>query len=292
MQRITRVALAATALVVSLAPVTVHAQLGLKDRLKKAAEQAAGRKASEVAGIPVDPKRYDAATIGTPFDATSLESTLRGLRAIVAQRDEARTLVRDANATATAGTAGRERAQHDRERKRIAECRHEWMGRTMHERVQQADRRLRAPSTPDAKIEAWENARMAHDRERAATYGESDSTDMWASTRELLRKHGGMHVTPEEDEAALVKACGVLPAGGAGARADSLRARARELEQSATDAGVRASGMTATRFALARERLLTYAADVASRKPGLWSPEERRLLDARRSEIEAALRGA
>ena len=285
-------ALLGAGVLASLAPVAVHAQRGIGDRIRRAAEQAAGRKAGEVAGTPADPRRYDAATIGTPFDAASLEATLRGLRAAAAQREASRALLRQASGTATEGVAGRERAEQRKARERIAECRWEWMSQAMHERVQQADRRLRAPSTPDAKIEAWENARMAHDSERLARFERADTAGGWALTRELLRKHGGTNVTEADDEAALAKACGAPPASGAGARADSLRERARELERSATDSAVRASGMTATRFALARERLLTYVSDAASRKPGLWSTEERRLLDGRRSEIEAALRGA
>jgi hypothetical protein len=55
---------------------------------------------------------------------------------------------------------------------------------------------------------------------------------------------------------------------------------------------VHASGMTATRFALARERLLTFVSDAAGGKTGFWSPGERKLLEGRRSEIETALRGA
>ena len=282
----------AVACLATLAPVVAQAQRGIGARIRQAAEAAAARKASSTVATPVDPKRYDQAVIGTPFDASSLDATLRGLRAIAAQREESQALMREANALASEGAASNEQSQLRRERERIAECRYDWMQKTMYERLQQAERHVRAPSSPVSAIDAWEQARMAHDRAQLAALERADTAGAWALTRELLRKHTGSTITEAQDEATLVKTCGALPGGGAGARSDGLRTRARELERSVADAGARASGMTPARFALARERLVTYASDAASRKSGSWSPDEWRLLEGRRAEIESALRGA
>lgn len=285
----TRVLLLAAAAAVAI-PHTADAQLGGFIK-RKVGEKVADRAADKVApGPPTHAARYTEATIGAPLDAATLDATLRGLQAMTGEFERAAALNREA-AELSRGLSGggADAARHARAASRVAECRAAFLDGLDHQRLREAERKIHHPSVPDARIERFEEAQIALQNDVTQLSERGDTAGIHRRYAQFLQAEAGLRVDPAADDAAATRQCGAAPPPpaslGARARVDSLRERARAVEREAVQAGVRASGLPAQRFNLARERLLTWRADGGTRGRGPWSPEERRLLESREAEF-------
>ena len=101
------------------------------------------------------------------------------------------------------------------------------------------------------------------------------------------------------DSAAAAKKCGELPSRPAAAlelervRAaiDTLMVRERTIQEQTVGKAAAVSGLPLQRFALARERILTWYADQAGEGGDLsrWPRREREMFERRHDEIRQAL---
>ncbi|HEU5183341.1 MAG TPA: hypothetical protein VFU01_02160 [Gemmatimonadaceae bacterium] len=281
-------------------PGIAHAQLG-KMIKQKAAEKLAGKaadKAAEKAGVTQGKRtyhaeRYTEATIGQELDQKTFEAVLRGMSAV--QNDYASVQAERTRLTARmnelAPTAipldSAWRVRHAS----IEQCQRDYVDNLMEKR--QADLQGRAMRPTDQKTLRLMMT-LTDSGTQAAQRGDSVAVERY--NRRLMKLTTGIDVAA--DSAAAAKKCGVLPArpeaalelARARAQIDSLMAKERAIQEQTLPNAARASGLPPLRFALARERILTWYADQSGEGDlSRWPRKEREMFERRRDEIRRAL---
>ena len=277
-------------------PSIVHAQLG-KIIKQKAAERAA-REAAQRAGVSQGTQthhaeRYTEATIGQELDEATLNAVLRGMSAVQrefsgvqAERVRLSNRVNELLPTAIPqDSAWRERHA------RIEQCQRDYTDALMQRRQAQLQARAVAPSMTQEQIRLM--MALTDSGTKAAQRG--DSVAVERLNRRLMQVTTGIDVAA--DSAAAARQCGELPARPAAAlelqrvraQIDTLMVRERTIQEQTLPNAARASGLPPQRFALARERILTWYADQsAGGDMSRWPRRERELFERRRDDIRQA----
>lgn len=278
-------------------PGVAHAQLG-KLIKQKAAEKVAG-KAAEKAGVSQGKQRYHAeryteATIGQELDQKTFEAVLRGMSSV--QNDYASVQAERTRLTARmnelAPTAipldSAWRVRHAS----IEQCQRDYVDNLMEKR--QADLQGRAMRLPTDQKTLRLMMALTDSGTQAAQRGDSVAVERF--NRRLMKLTTGIDV--EADSAAAAKKCGTLPARPEPAlelkrlraQIDSLMVKERTIQEQTMPNAARVSGLPPLRFALARERILTWYADQSGEGDlSRWPRKEREMFERRRDEIRQAL---
>ncbi|HJU90434.1 MAG TPA: hypothetical protein VJ672_13685 [Gemmatimonadaceae bacterium] len=279
------------------APSLVHAQLG--KIIKQKATERVARKAGEQAGVTQrtqthHAERYTEATIGQELDEATLNAVLRGMNAVQrefagVQADRVRLSNRVNELLPTAipqDSAWRERHS------RVEQCQRDYTDELMRRR--QADLQARAvvPSMSQEQIRLM----MALNDSGTQAAQRGDSVAMERLNRRMLKLTTGIDVAA--DSAAAARRCGELPGRPAvalelervRAQIDTLMVKERTIQEQTLPNAARASGLPPQRFALARERILTWYMDQSGDGDmSRWSRREREMFERRREEIRQAL---
>jgi len=274
-----------------------HAQLG-KIIKQKAAERVA-RKAAEQAGVSQGTQtyhveRYTEATIGRELDEATLNAVLRGMSAV--QRDFAGVQaerVRLSNrvnellpTVIPLDSAWRER------RARVEQCQQDYKRELMERRQADLQARAIAPSMSQEQIRLM--MALTDSATKAAQRG--DSVAVERLNRRVMKVTYGIDVAA--DSAAAARKCGEVPGRPAAAlelervraEIDTLMVRERTIQEQTLPNAARVSGLPPLRFALARERILTWYADQSGEGDmSRWPRREREMFERRRDEIRQAL---
>lgn len=274
-----------------------QAQLG-KIIKQKAAERVT-RKAAEQAGVSQGTQthhaeRYTEATIGRELDEATFNAALRGMSAVQreftgvqAERTRLSTRVNELLPTAIPlDSAWRER------RARVEQCQRDYTDALMQRRQAQLQARAVVPSMSQEQIRL--TMALTDSATQAAQRG--DSVTVERVNRRLMKVTYGIDVAA--DSAAAARQCGELPARPAAAlelervraEIDTLMVRERTIQEQTMPNAARASGLPPQRFALARERILTWYADQSGDGDmSRWPRREREMFERRRDEIRQAL---
>lgn len=278
-------------------PSIVHAQLG-KIIKQKAAERVA-RKAAEQAGVSQGTQtphaeRYTEATIGRELDEATFNAVLRGMSAVQrefagVQAERTRLSARVNELVPTViplDSAWRER------RARVEQCQRDYTNDLMQRRQTELQARAIAPSMSQETIRLMMT--LTDSATKAAQRG--DSVTVERLNRRVMKLTTGIDVAA--DSAAAAKKCGELPGRPAvalelervRAEIDTLMVRERTIQEQTLPNAARASGLPPLRFALARERILTWYADrTAEGDLSRWPRREREMFERRHDEIRQAL---
>lgn len=278
-------------------PSIAHAQLG-KIIKQKAAERVA-RKAAEQAGVSQGTQthhaeRYTEATIGQELDEATFNAVLRGMSAV--QRDFAGVQAERTRLSARVNellptaipldSAWRER------RASVEQCQRDYTNALMQRRQADLQARAVAPSMSQEQIRLM--MALTDSATKAAQRG--DSVAVERLNRRVMQLTTGIDVAA--DSAAAAKKCGEIPGRPAAAlelervraQIDTLMVRERTIQEQTLPNAARASGLPPQRFALARERILTWYADrTAEGDLSRWPRREREMFERRRDEIRQAL---
>jgi hypothetical protein len=278
------------------APGTADAQLGRIIK-QKAQERVAGKAAEKAKPAPEAPKhhaeRYTEATIGTELDETTLNAALRGLLAVQGEYAgvvEERIRVQ-ARASELSPSAGVQDSVWRERRQTVEDCQQAYLNDYMEKRQLQMTRAAMRPSQNQDTIRLM----MALNDSLMAAQQRGDSVALQRLTDRANFLATGIDASAARREAA--KKCGELPERPAVAveherlreKLHSLFERERAIQIETSSKATAASGLPAQRFALARERLLTWVEDRAAGDTSRWSPRERALLERRHAEIRRAL---
>ena len=282
-------------------PGIAHAQLG-KMIKQKAAEKLAGKaadKAAEKAGVSqgkqtYHAERYTEATIGQELDQKTFEAVLRGMRSV--QNDYASVQAERTRLSARMNelmpiaipldSAWRVR------RESVEQCQRDYVDKLMEKR--QADLQGRAMRPPTDQKTLRLMMALTDSGTQAAQRGDSVAVERF--NRRLMKLTTGIDV--EADSAAAAKKCGTLPARPepalelerVRAQIDSLMVKERTIQEQTMPNAARVSGLPPLRFALARERILTWYADQSGEGDlSRWPRKEREMFERRRDEIRQAL---
>lgn len=277
-------------------PSIVHAQLGkiIKEKTAERAAREAAQRAGVSQGTPTHhAERYTEATIGQELDEATLNAVLRGMNAVQrefsgvqAERVRLSNRVNELLPTAIPqDSAWRERHA------RIEQCQRDHTDALMQRRQAQLQARAAAPSMTQEQIRLM--MALTDSATRAAQRG--DSVAVERLNRRLMHVTTGIDVAA--DSAAAARQCGELPARPAAAlelqrvraEIDTLMVRERTIQEQTLPNAARASGLPPQRFALARERILTWYADrSAGGDLSRWPRRERELFERRRDDIRQA----
>ena len=278
-------------------PGIAHAQLG-KMIKQKAAEKLAG-KAAEKAGVgqgkqTYHAERYTEATIGQELDQKTFEAALRGMSAV--QNDyvsvQAERTRLSARVNELLPTAIPQDSAWRVRRATVEECQRDYLDKLMEKRQAELQGRAMRPPTDQKTLRVM--MALTDSGTQAAQRGDTVAVERF--NRRLIKLTTGIDVAA--DSAAAAKKCGVLPArpevavelARARAQIDSLMAKERAIQEQTLPNAARASGLPPLRFALARERILTWYADQAGEGDlSRWPRREREMFERRRDEIRRAL---
>ena len=294
-----RTAALAVALVFTVSA-PASAQFG--DALKRGAKRAAERAVADRAPGAATTSSSDAlapATYGAPFTADTLSLVLKGLaaeRPLLQRRDaaaERRTEIerqRGELRHSSMEVVDRYRAAD----RRFSECRSDFMDKLNDERAKKSDARARSLAADPIAAKRFQDEIMKFSIEAQQYIARNDTAGLMRAQNAFYAKHLGIDVSG--DSAAVRAKCGAEPQQPQALKDDSLltvrldsaNESVRAIEDSIQVAGARASGLSAERFALARERLMVWKDRRASGAKG-FSAEEHALLEGRREEIERAL---
>jgi hypothetical protein len=278
-------------------PSVAHAQLG--KIIKQKVTEGVTRKAREQAGVTRatqthHAERYTEATIGRELDEATFNATLRGMSAVQrefagvqAERTRLSARVNELLPTAIPlDSAWRER------RARIEQCQQSYTNELMQRRQAELQARAVAPSMSQEQIRLM--IALTDSATQAAQRG--DSVAVERLNRRVMKLTTGIDVAA--DSAAAARRCGAIPARpaaaleleGVRAQIDTLMARERAIQEQTLPNAARASGLPPLRFALARERILTWYADQSGGGDmSRWPRREREMFERRRDEIRQAL---
>lgn len=278
-------------------PSIVHAQLG-KIVKQKAAERAA-RKAAEQTGVSQGTQthhaeRYTEATIGQELDEATFDAVLRGMSAV--QRDFAgvqaeRTRLSNRVTELLPTVIPLDSAWRERHAS-VEQCQRDHVNQLMERRQAELQARAIAPSMSQEQIRLM--MALTDSATKAAQRG--DSVAVERLNRRVMQVTTGIDVAA--DSAAAAKKCGELPRRPAAAlelervraEIDTLMVRERTIQEQTLPNAARVSGLPPQRFALARERILTWYADQSGEGDmSRWPRREREMFERRRDEIRQAL---
>lgn len=283
-----------------VAPIPAYAQIG--GLVKKAVKKAAGEAAADAAGDRTRrklPERGNAASpdvIGAELTADTLDLVLKGLAAVAEKRASIRDLRIDRDRAAERRSAfldanGSTIEAYQAKRNAYEECSSSFERELDSKRAPELQRRSQElANSPNRQQILEEFNRMTLQVNEAMQRG--DSATMRRLQRQYQQKFLGIDAAA--DSAAEVARCGKPPMipkqladrDRLNEEVGKLDDRIREAEMAAEGAGPRVSGLAATRFALARERLITWvSADRSGTAPRSFSDREHRLFSSRRGDI-------
>lgn len=282
---------AATAGALLLAtPAVAHAQLG--GLMKRAAEKALEKKAggaSEGQG--------SSACRNVRFDRTVVELTPARLDGIVkaleaASAGPAGAKRKALQAELDAAEARLNELQGDPSLSRAQDSEREW--KSCRQEAYQSIVSARAEKEGAGITTKWMKATREHNERIAAAHARGDSVHAAALTDSTYLVMANVIAPTAADSAAVDKRCGKPPRiSRRVAERDSLRVAVRELEdeiraldEDAEDEMARASGLTATQLAMARERLTMF---VRENSTCGFTKAELDAIAARRAELEPLL---
>ena len=304
------VAVAAT---LAFAP-PAHAQLGglIKRKVAekvvdKAVDKALPDKAQPAASSNSKrATRYAPAVLGDELTSDVLDATVRGLRVETAAYARTDSLNLEINALMARRPTSDEQQGYREKLERVEECRTAFFPTLEQKRFEEMERRVRKPSSPVSAIQRWENARVRYQEELTAAMMRGDTAGIVTLRRSFWQSQG-IPVDTKADTMAAQAQCGAFPPKPAGIvaqeRADSVRAILRRLQEHSADSGAVASGLNATKYALAKERLRTWWEDANERKAlgekprdkssqehvavasRFWTDRELNLLESRRAQL-------
>ena len=276
------------------------AQFG--DALKRGARRAAERAAGDRVAAAAPATSADAlapATYGGPLTADTLALVLRGLEAekpLLQRRDAAaeRRLEIERQRSelrhSSMDVVDRYRANKSKQE----QCSRDVMDKLEDDRGKIADARAKALAADPIAAKRFQDEMMKFSLEAQQYLARGDTAGLMKAQNALYAKHLGIDMSG--DSAAIRSKCGAEPAQPQPLvddslltiRLDAANEEVRAIEDSMQVAGARASGLSAERFALARERLLVWKDRRATGAKG-FSAEEKALLEGRRDEIDRAL---
>ena len=265
-------------------PAVSHAQLG---GLVRKAQNAAANKVIENKNL------RPSSAFGPELTAETLDAVLRGLAATDAKLAEAdrhrearRTL--DARLSKSLDAHQKDRESYDNLRIKVDQCQSDFRDKRRNELEAEFEAK-RADPAQQAKLM---QLTIAYGAKLAAAQQKGDTAEYRRLTLEMSKAQG---VDPVADSAAVISACGRVPAKPAWLiEQDSIRALAargdsqvREAEESAQAAGAAASGMPSRNaYAMARERVMHWYMEKRGASPiQHFGAEERKLLEAKRDAI-------
>jgi hypothetical protein len=223
-------------------------------------------------------------SLGTPFDAASLESALKGMRVYKARMTEivgmrVQYLNLQSRRSEAQSGAQSDIVAYDGAQSKFRECISKKLNdpakmQKMQEKV------MSLASNPDA-MQKYADASQA--MSNAATKG--DTAAIARATADMMKALG---VDLKADTAAAASACGGAPRRPPSIvqietlerQADSVTIRLRRAETAADADAARAAGVSPSRFAEMRERLTTFA-----NRPAFFQGKEADLLAAHKAEI-------
>ena len=309
----TLVAGAAVATLVTAAP--AHAQLRgmIKKKIaEKVVDKAVPEKdAPASVGNSKRATRYTPAVVGEELTAEVLDATIRGLRVEVATTARGDSLGNEISALLSRRASAEVEAEYRTKRERVEQCRSEFFPKLEQKYLEETERRIRKPSSPVSTIERWEEARMRYQQDLVAAMTRGDTAGIVKLRRSFWQSQG-IAIDTKADTVASERECGSMPAKPPGVaareRADSLTALSRRLQEQYADSGAAASGLSATKYGLAKERLRTWWDDRNARKEAskgthdkstrenaaaaerFWSEREQTLLESRRTQLAPLVR--
>ena len=292
---------AASAALLLLVSATASAQFGdaLKRGAKRAAERAAGDRAASATGVTSSSDALAEATYGKPFTADTLSLVLKGLAAeapLLRRRDSAAErrleIERQRGDLRHASMEVVDRYRESDRKHR--QCSDDFMEKLNDERAEKSDARGRELAANPVAAARFTQDMQKFSIDIAQLIAKGDTVAAMKLQNEFYAKHLGIDMSG--DSAAIRARCGAPPAQPKALTDDSLLTvrldaaseEVRAIEDTMQVAGARASGLSADRFALARERLMVWKDRRATGAKG-FSAEENALLEGRREEIERAL---
>ena len=250
--------------------------------------------------------RYAGAVVGEELTSDALDATIRGLRIEVAIYSRSDSLAQQSNALSSRAPSGDEERDYRDKLARVEECQAAFFPSLEQKRFQEMEQRIRKPSSPVSAIHRWEEARVRYQQDLTAAMMRGDTAAIVKLRRSFWQSQG-IAVDTKADTMAAVAQCGALPPKPASMaereRADTLRVLSRRLQEQFADSGAAASGLSAMKYSLAKERLRTWWEDVNERRAlgkgakdkstaehvavaaRFWADREQNLLESRRSQL-------
>lgn len=283
-----------------VAPMPAHAQIG--GLVKKAVKKAAGEAAADAAGdrsrrtLPASGNAASPDVVGAELTADTLDLVLKGLSAVAEKRASIRDLRIERDRAAERRSAfldanGSTIESYEAKRNSYQNCSSSFERELDAKREPELKRRSQElANSPNRQQVLEEFTRMTVQANEAMQRG--DSATMRRLQREYQQKYLGIDAAA--DSAAEVARCGkppVIPKQLAerdrlNDEVGNLDDRIRDAEMAAESAGPQVSGLAATRFALARERLITWvSADRSGTAPRSFSDREHQLFSSRKGDI-------
>lgn len=278
-------------------PGIAQAQLG-KIIKQKAGEKLAG-KAADKAGVrqgkqTYHAERYTEATIGQELDQKTFDAVLRGMSAVQNEYAgvQAERIRLSARLNELLPTAIPQDSAWRVRHASVEQCQRDYVDKLMEKRQAELQGRAMRPPSDQATLRLMMT--LTDSATQAAQRGDSVAVERY--NRRLMKLTTGIDVAA--DSAAAAKKCGVLPARPAEAlevdrvrsQIDSLMVKERTIQEQTLPNAARVSGLPPLRFALARERILTWYADQGGEGDlSRWPRREREMFERRKDEIRRAL---
>ena len=304
--RIRRITFACAAILALTLATGANAQLGGlgKGLLKKATDKAANKAADKAVdqAMPDGPASttgaYAPEVIGTPISADTLDLVLRGLNAMSAHLAPIGPL--STRQQALQESLNKSQNAHEKERQRwddatrkVEDCQAQFFQALGEQRQNDMQKKMAEMQGDQKKMAEMANSAAEFSRRSAELQQKGDVAGVEKLMRDYYAKMFGIDL--KADTAAAAAKCGAKPPKPAflaeqetmSGEIDSISKQIREREGAAESVGAKASGLSAHRFALARERLFTWRSDTYGGRPSKnFSSQENALFQAHRAEIE------
>ena len=279
-----------------LASSTTQAQIGglVKRAAKRAATEAAADKAASAVGARSG--RLAPAVVGSEITADTLDMLLAGLTVAAARMDDVekaykrnQDLQNQLGDHRSKSYAARE--QYAKQSEKTEKCYDEALSAINNGRQSEMQQRMLAVSSGGNTKFAQEYAALSQRAAQAVAKG--DSVGAERITAKMYKELFGIDF--KADTAKAKVKCGAFPAKPAimveeealEKQVEQASDDLRGAESAAQDAGVKESRMPADRFALAKERLMTwYQADKSGQADKQFPKNEHQLFTSRKADIE------
>ncbi|HYV99402.1 MAG TPA: hypothetical protein VE967_18230 [Gemmatimonadaceae bacterium] len=263
----------AAAAMVAFAPLVARAQVG--GLINKAKQAAQGQKS------PTD------AALGDPFDASSLDAALKGMRVYKTRTNDLAALRQQFLTVQNKRAELQNQNQraidaYESDASKIKSCISEQLSQSARANAGAIQQKAMSLATDATKMQQY--SQIAQQAAAAAQKG--DTAAMAKANADMMKLLG---MDPHADTVAAQRKCGAVPARPAAMaemdrlekQSDTLSVRIRTGESTADIDAARAAGVTPAKFAQMRERLTSWLA-----KPGSFGAAETAVLKPRKAEIE------
>ncbi len=269
-------------LLVALLPMYAGAQVGgIINRAKKA--------------VVDDNKTVNNAQLGEPFDATSLDGAIKGMRVYRARLADVASLQKQyldnqQKLSALRDKSRKQVSDFDESRNKNRECVSDFKSSNRKSSEEATKQRMMAMMSDPAAYQnfAMEMARIGQEQQAALKKNDTLTLRKLQAQQEKL-----VGIDTKADSLAAVGKCGAPPQPPAAVAeiqrldklSDDLNSRIRSAESSADTDGAKAAGVPPARFQQMRERLTTWYD-----KPNSLGGKEGSLLNGRRKDIEEVVK--